>query len=198
MKREFGWLNGLLWGVSVVGYLIFLFGLIVIITGGNFLLSSPGPKASITDMLLIGFFAFNGLIVGTVMQAFRVAVGLNDKAIKIMEQMELMDVRIRSVVPQNRQLKQLDSLKDLVDVNREMLGKLNALGDVQGEFNKAMESFQIKNVDQKPVKEKSSSKNLDPLALLKDEKKWVCTNCKAENPGYLFKCRECGRESTHK
>lgn len=197
MRHEFTWLNRLLMGVSVVGYAIFLAGLIFFLWGLGQYSNGPGTVVSISDLTLIGFSGIFGLIIGVTMQAFRIAVSLNDKAIKIMEQMELMDVRIRSVVPQNRQLKQLDALPDLVEVSREMLESLKAMQNVPGEVQKAMESFSLENGSSKPTQEKTLPPKNDPIALLQDDSKWKCPHCSAENPSYLFKCRECGQENTH-
>lgn len=196
MRREFTWLNGLLWSVSVIGYAIFLVGLIFFIWGLNQFSVNPGDSVSVMDLVLIGFIAFFGLIIGTIMQAFRVMVSLNDKAVKIQEQMELMDVRIRSVVPQNRQLKQLDTLPDLIEVGREILEKMKTIKNVQGEVQKAMESYSLENGPVNPKADKGMASKNDPIALLQDDSKWKCPHCSAENPSYLFKCRECGRENT--
>lgn len=194
MKREFSWLTGLLWAVSVVGYIIFLTGIVALLWGVEKFMTSPGSEASALDLMVLGFFAFSGLIVGTVMQVFRVAVSLNDKALKIMEQIELLDVRIRSVVPQNRQLKQLDSLKELVDVNREMLDNLKSMETVQSEVKTGMKTAKS-NPEAEPSKHRKHHKpDTDPVTIMQDDEKWECPNCHAENPGYLFKCRECGKE----
>ena len=197
MRHEFTWLNRLLILVSVVGYAIFLAGLIFFTWGIGKYSSDQGTIVSALDLTLIGLGGISGLVVGTTMQVFRIAVSLNDKAIKVMEQLELMDVRIRSVVPQNRQLKQLDALPDLVEVSREMLESLKALHPVPGEVQKAMESIPLENGSAKQNQEKSLPPPKDPLALLQDDSKWKCPHCSAENPIYLFKCRECGQDNLH-
>ncbi|MCF7842738.1 MAG: hypothetical protein K9N11_07790 [Lentisphaeria bacterium] len=196
MRREFSWLTGLLWGVSIVGYLIFVTGIIVLLWGVEKFMASPGSEASVLDLMVIGFFAFSGLIVGTVMQVFRVAVSLNDKALKKMEQVELLDVRIRSVVPQNRQLKQLDSLKDLVEVNREMLDNLKSMETVQKESKKGIGTQKEDLKTETSKQTKSGKLGSDPVTMMQRDQKWECPNCHTENPAYLFKCRECGEEVT--
>ena len=195
MNREFKWVNILLWAVSILGGLIFLGCIGLMIWGVNILTNGASGDVSALDFVLIGTGAFLGLIIAAGMQGLRMGIALNTKAVLIMEQLELLDVRIRGAAPQNQQVKQLDALQDLIDVNREMLEKLDILEKTSGNLTKSMEGYRLEG----SAPEIQHTSSIDPvtgeaMSTTKDDHKWRCPHCSTENPGYLFKCRECGRE----
>ncbi len=193
MKREFQWINFLLWIVSLLGALIFFGSLGLMLLGVKILTSGSGAGVSRLDLVIIGVSAFLGLIITAGMQALRIGIAINSKAQIILDQLELLDVRIRGAIPQDQQLKQQDSLQNIVETTREMADKLDSLEKLQGNLSKSMAGYRLEGLSENQ-RSKVDSVNGKTSSPAKNDNKWRCPHCNTDNPGYLFKCRECGRE----